>query len=475
MRVDLKLTRIGYVVLLALLTTALLIGGCSNNDDDGDGEADDNTSTVSRADVVNTNADIAFAAYDDSLVTAVALQQAIEAFLANNAPDEAALQAVKDAWLEAREAYQPTEVYRFRVGPIDALRDDGSIGDDGDGPEGRINGWPLGEGFIDYVADGIQPEDDDGPETPGSTDPVMPNMIADMANVQAITKEVIKDFVEFGDDERNLSSGYHAIEFLLWGQDLNAGQSAWGEPSYTRDASAGQRPASDYNRAGGCTSGLGNPQLDAICQRRGDYLQAAADLLVDDLQRLVDAWNPNGAGNYYASFTDPANVDTSLAKILQGMGRLGFGELAGERINIARRNDSQEDEHSCFSDNTHRDIFLNVLGIQIQYLGSYTDVDGDTVAGPGVMDLLAEADADLAEQLRVALEASLAQAGAINQRALDGVPFDLQIQEGPNNPDLVGIIQALVAQTGLIEDAIQALDLATEDLGQDTEEPIGAL
>jgi uncharacterized iron-regulated protein len=53
-----------------------------------------------------------------------------------------------------------------------------------------------------------------------------------------------------------------------------------------------------------------------------------------------------------------------------------------------------------------------------------------------------------------------------------GKPFDQQIEEGPDNPDIKGLIAALVRQTALIERAIQALDLETGDLEQDTEEDI---
>src|SRR5690606_12743489 len=161
----------------------------------------------------------------------------------------------------------------------------------------------------------------------------------------------------------------HAIEFLLWGQDLNAD----GTPGFGgRDMTAGIRSYTDYLPEGaGCTNGN--------CTRRGQYLLAAVDLLIEDLDRVAQAWNPNG-GVHYGPFVAGGKV--SLGKILEGMGRMGFGELAGERMNIALVANSQEDEHSCFSDNTHRDIFLNALGIQYAYLGRYTRTDGTLLSGP---------------------------------------------------------------------------------------------
>ncbi|MEM7217441.1 MAG: imelysin family protein [Pseudomonadota bacterium] len=417
---------------------------------------------VTRDDVVRTNANIAYASYGDSLLTALELRDALAALVAS--PTEDTLAAAKSAWLASREPYGQTEVYRFRVGPIDALLGDGTIGEEGDGPEGMINAWPLGEALIDYVANDV--DGDAGPEIPGSVATVNDNIIADTVGIPTITAQVIRDNFELGGDERNVTSGYHAIEFLLWGQDLNTD----GSGSGTRDASGGQRPATDYSADGSCTSGI-NPAVADICSRRGDYLLAAADLLIEDLESIVDAWNPNGTGNHYADFV--AGGDASLAIILEGMGRLSFGELAGERMNIALRTNSQEDEHSCFSDNTHRDIFLNAKGVQNSFRGDYTRVGGEVVSGAGFDDLLlAEGMAELSNTLRAALEDTMIKVGVIDQEAKAGVPFDNQIQIGINEPNISGAIVALATQTGAIEDAIVGLNLTTGDLRQDTEEDI---
>src|SRR5688572_18875849 len=143
------------------------------------------------ADALSNYADIVYASYSDSLETAQALDDAITSFVA--APSAAGLIAAQDAWRAAREPYLQTEVYRFYDGPIDNPED---------GPEGLINAWPLDENYIDYV---------DGPngDTAGMiNDPQMP-----------ITEESILEANE-GIDEKSISTGYHAIEFLLWGQDF---------------------------------------------------------------------------------------------------------------------------------------------------------------------------------------------------------------------------------------------------------------
>ena len=456
------------LTLVAGLGLLMLLGGCeeeANLDEvnerlDRLEEPSEPPFVVSRANVVRTNANVAFAGYADAYATAVDLKDAIHTFVYG--PTESTLQAAKMAWLRAREAYQPTEVYRFRPGPIEDI-DDGMI-------EPRVNGWPLGEALIDYVADGI-PDGDAGDQmSVEAANIAYPgNIISDTVSLPTIDGDTIMPFVEFNDD-RNIGTGYHAIEFLLWGQDLNEGETMWTTP---RDDTPGNRPVSDYyqnTQQGMCTSGP-DPADHMICQRRATYLKVVANLLVDDLESLVDAWNPNGENNHYASYTHADNVNASLAGILQSMGRMGFGELAGERINIARANNSQEDEHSCFSDNTHRDILLNIVGIQNQYLGEYS-FEGDMVEGPGVYDLLMAVNPELAEDLRMALEDSIIKAEVIDAKAMAGKPFDQQIEEGPENPDIKGLIAALVRQTALIEQAIQALDLEAEDLEQDTEEDI---
>lgn len=456
------------------LGVVVLLGGC-DDDDDGIKEHEHPVTehehpapaepdpVVTSADVVRTNANIAFAGYGDAYATAAALKKEVDAFVAD--PTEMSFQAAKMAWLRAREAYQPTEVYRFRPGPIEDLSDDGHL-HEGEGPEARINGWPLGEALIDYVATGVPdgaPGGEESYDPAGEVGPVYPaTIISDTVNIPDITEAAIMDIVEIG-DESGIGTGYHAVEFLLWGQDLNERDTMmWTTP---RDDTPGQRPVSDYYQDDRCTSGP-NPAAAEICMRRATYLQVATALLVDDLKNLVDAWNPNGT--YYASYV--AGTD-SLASILESMGRMGFGELAGERINIARANNSQEDEHSCFSDNTHRDILLNVIGIQNQYLGEYS-FEGDMLKGPGIYDLLMEVDASLAEELRMAIEDSVIKAEVIDALAMAGMPFDQQIEVGPDNPDVKGLITALVVQTDLIEQAIQALGLTTGDLEQDTEEDI---
>ncbi|SFB82904.1 imelysin family protein [Pseudoalteromonas denitrificans] len=462
------------------LVCAAILSGCGGDDGkdgtngaQGDAGKDGVSVFVTTSDVVNTNAQHAYAVYSDSLLAAKALKAQLEVFVA--APTNENFTKAKEAWLDAREPYGESEVYRFREGPIDNL----TKNDAGDwilepeaGPEGAINAWPLAEAFIDYTIDM------DGAQNPESIASISVggNIISNLEEFPVINKEVLKS--SFGglneaQDEANVTSGYHAIEFLLWGQDLNE------DGTYTanRDYSAGYRKASDYytvendfeGKVGTCTSGEAGSD-NALCIRRGQYLIAAADLLIDDLQAVTNAWAP-GSGFHYNEFTKAENAKTSLAKILEGMGRLSYGELAGERMSIALRTDSQEDEHSCFSDNTHRDIYLDAKGIQNAFLGSYTRDTGENLQGASIYDLLVvEGHPELANKLRSALELTMAKAAVIDTNAKMGTSFDLQIQLNEFKPAVTETIKALQFQTDVINEAITALEVTTSDLKQDTEE-----
>jgi putative iron-regulated protein len=362
--------------LLLLLTAAFLPTACGDDDDDGGlGDA--------RA-VLDRYADVARAGYGESLAGAQSLDDAIDAFVAD--PTAGTLEAARDAWLDAREPYGQTEVFRFYDGPID---------DAATGPEGRINAWPLDENRIDYTRD-----------EPSA------GMINDAAGFPELTGDIIAAENETP-GEKDITLGYHAIEFLLWGQDDD-------EPG----TGAGTRPHTDYVDGG----------TAANQARRRDFLVAVSQLLVEDLQSVVDAWDASAAYG-----TEWAGVDAveGLRRMLTGMGSLSGAELSGERMTVALENRDQEDEHSCFSDNTHRDVYLNALGIQNVYLGRFGDDDG-----PGLDELVRARDPDLDARMQSELEASLAAIQAIPE------PFDVAIDDDDEGRALVqAAIDALRTQT----------------------------
>lgn len=382
--------------------------------------------SVAARDVLTTYADIALAGYEDSLTTVNALKSAIDTFL--GAPTDENLVKARTAWLASRNPYQQTETYRFG----NAIVDDW---------EGRVNAWPLDEGLIDYVDTSYYGMESD------SNDLYTANIIADSellingetVNVSTISPEMISDTLhEAGGNEANVASGYHAIEFLLWGQDLNG-----------TDAGAGDRAASDFDPAN-CTNGN--------CDRRRDYLTAATDLLIADLEEMVANWVDGGAGR---SSVLNGDEKASLSTILTGMGSLSYGELAGERMKLGVLLHDPEEEHDCFSDNTHNSHFFDARGIQNVYLGKYTRVDGSVVEGPSLSAYVTAVDASLDAEMQSKLSATMDRMGELVARAETMEAYDQMIGEGnaEGNAVVQAAIDALVDQTTSIERIVAALDL----------------
>ena len=407
---------------------------------------------------LSTYATIASANYQDAWKDAKTLQKAINAFAAN--PTATTLQAAKDAWLASRESYGSTEIFRLSNGPIDA--EDGWVAEAYGGLEGEVNSWPLDENLIDYTVDANYKRtsgnviDTKGMFTPGGED-------AHSVNVSKITPEVLGELNVNGGDA-NVASGYHAIEFLLWGQDQDYSNMI--EDKITNGPmTAGQRPLSDFT-------------TDKLKQRRLDYLTAAADKLVADLATVSSAWNTKVSGNnglYRAALLDKLSGDekskniptaTSLKQILAGMGVFSKSELANERIAVAVLTPSEEDEHSCFSDNTHRDIAMNYQGIKNVLTGEYK---GKKV-GPAFLDNLSSDEQAEIKKLMADIEMRIAK---INTLATTTMHFDYQIH--PENEESVQNIVTLKNELRRLGDQMvtvasaYGISLTTNDV-TDTEE-----
>ena len=380
------------------------------------------------AEVVKTYADIAAAGYGDSLSTAKALQAAVDALIAT--PSEETLKAAKDAWLAARAPYQQTEVFRFG----NAIVDDW---------EGKVNAWPLDEGLIDYVAEGSAENEENALARLNVIATPKFTLSGTEIDATVITPALISDTLQEADGiEANVASGYHAIEFLLWGQDLNG-----------TEAGAGNRPYTDYVQGDGCTGGN--------CDRRAAYLKAATDLLVSDLEFMAAQWAEGGEGR--AAVT--ADPNAGLLAMLTGMGSLSYGEQAGERMKLGLMLNDPEEEHDCFSDNTHNSHYYDGMGVRNVYLGSYTRVDGTVVSGPSLSELVAAKDPAVDTQLKIELDATMTALGAIKTAAEGGFSYDMMLAPGNKEGEalIMGGVNALVTQTKSIERAVAALGLTKID------------
>jgi len=354
---------------------------------------DDEPASDNRSQVIENYGDIVLANYQDAYTKAQELDAALKTLVSS--PSQNTMEAARQAWIDSRPSYLQTEAFRFYAGPID----------DDEGPEGSLNAWPMDEAYLDYV------QGDDNAGIINRTD-LFPEL----------TEELLRDLNE-RDGETNITTGYHAIEFLLWGQDLNQSPS-----------SAGMRPFTDYSTA-------------ANAERRGQYLLLVSNILLEDLQYLIDAWQP-GQNNFRKSFE--ADPTVAMRKILNGLKELSGGELGGERTEVAYTTRDQEDEHSCFSDNTHNDHIYDMQGIINVYRGSYTRIDGSVVSGASLADFIQKADVERDANIQAQLDLCMQNLQAILP------PFDQAINNESERQKLRKAIDDLLV---LADEFLFALDL----------------
>jgi putative iron-regulated protein len=389
--------RLAGIVAIAASFTLL---GCART------PADD-----ARRPIVENYANIVLAIYEDSLTTVGALDAAVDALLAD--PSETTLAAARQRWIESRAPYSRSEAFRYYAGPIDREG----------GPEGQINGWPLDENHIDAVI----------VEKYGAAPGI--DIIGNREEFPQITPDLIADQNEAG-GEKNIASGYHAIEFLLWGQDLN-------DPP----ESAGQRSFEDF---------VTNGDSNSIAARRGTYLKAATTLLLRDLESVAQEWRvaPAGTQNYRTSFVG-GDVYTGLKRMLTGIITLGEVEMASERLNVPLLSGDQEEEQNCFSDTSIEDLRANAAGIDSVYFGTYEALDGRTIKGPSLAEAVRAADPRIADEVEARIVRTRETLAAINN------PFDREIQ--PDNEAGRARVQAAVdslhAQTQSLMRAATALQI----------------
>ena len=375
--------------------------------------------------VVKHYAELAHAKYEDSLITAKQLDKAIDALLAN--PSDKTLKAARAAWIRARVPYSQSEVYRFGNPIVDDW-------------EGDVNSWPLDEGLIDYVDKSYGTESDENPL-------YVANVIAnktikiDGKDVDAshLTPDFLKSLNSADKVDANVATGYHAIEFLLWGQDLHG-----------TGPGAGERPYTDYDQKN-CTGGN--------CDRRAEYLKSASTKLVADLQEMTDNWKPDGAATKHVE-EDPK---AGLVAILTGMGSLSYGELAGERMKLGLLLHDPEQEHDCFSDNTYNTYNNDIVGIESAYTGKYTRIDGKKMTGPSLHDLVVQKDKAADKEMMDKFAATNKAATVMVKRGENVEKYDQMIGEGNTEGNAVvqHVIDGLLDQTKSIQRVIAALDLGT--------------
>jgi putative iron-regulated protein len=333
---------------------------------------------------IEAYADLVSASYQAAVSAAQPLDQAVDELLAN--PSEDSLKAAREAWVKSRQPYLETEVFRFYDGPIEEI-------------EGRINAWPMNEAAIDYVKD----------------DP--------KAGLINSDKDLTLDAIiaaNQADDEANVTTGWHAVEFLLWGQDFSAD-------------GPGARPASDYTP--------GTPAND----RRREYLRLVTSQLIADLASLSTAWSPDRGDGYAAKFKALPQRE-AVGRMLNGMAILAGFEFMSQRLAVALDSGDQEDEHSCFSDTTHQDFVHDLKGIQNVWTG-----DGAGKERAGLDELVKSIDPATAENVTVLLKDAETRIAAL------GNPWDKVLASPEGSPERKAAEDAVTA--------LQALGKGLTDAG----------
>jgi putative iron-regulated protein len=322
--------------------------------------------------------DLVQKSYQKSADDAAALEASVDGLLAN--PSQVTLDAARRAWIAARPAYLRTEAFRFYSGPIDRV-------------EGEINSWPVNEAYIDYV---------DGKANAGLIND--PKVKLDVDFLESVNQK---------QDEADVTIGWHAVEFLLWGQDLSV-------------EGPGNRPFADY-----VAGHLNN-------DRRRSYLKLVTSHLTKELAELAAEWDASNAKSYGAEFKKFPQRE-AIGRIVNGMAILAGYEFMSERLAVALDSGDQEDEQSCFSDTTKQDFVNDLEGIKAVWTKAR------------IVDLVAAQDVALAKKVDALF------ADAETKIAALGDPWD-QVLVSPKDSASRRAAEAVVV-------ALQSLGAGLKEVG----------
>jgi len=301
-------------------------------------------------DFVETYASIVHAMYNDAHTEALNLQETIDLFISN--PTIPGLEACKEKWVLAHIPYSQSEGFRFAFGAID---------DSANNYERRLNAWDFNPARIDYM--------EGSPQS---------GIINDSVNYPSISAKRLLELNDQGGGQQ-ITLGYHVIEFLLWGEDVTA----------LEDELPGLRTFSDYVIADSNANSA---------KRRGAYLKVCVDQLVIDLKSLSDEWSPSVQNNYRNEFLN-LNPKKATRYAMTGLVNFSQFELAKYRLENALGS-LEGDEESRFSDNSHRDLYFNSVGLRSVFNGRYGRVDSTYVEGFSLNDLILSLEPQMAARAK---------------------------------------------------------------------------
>lgn len=381
----------------ALLAFAAL-SGCDSEPDD--------FNTVDK--IADNHANIAYAAYSDSKSAALALQESINNFIA--APTEENLLIAKAAYKVLRVPYQQSEIMRF-----DSIITVGENLDADGGPasvdewEGQVNAWPLDENHIDTIIAG-----------------------SEVIDIALLISQNGAD-----DNDANVTTGIHAVEYMLWGSDLHG-----------TEAGSGERPASDFAIGGMCA--------DSDCERRAEYLSAAINLLVTDLTEMADEWSPEAKTTSGTLAFNFLNSPLAIDYMVGSMITMATDELASARMGSGLALGDPEEEHDCFSDLSHIAIYHNFQGVKNAFYGTYQS-DTNDISGASLAVLVnskSGATFDVVDTALTSIEDKMLQILNAGESETNPVKFDQIIGQSSSG------VERIIAESAVTE--LIALDTELE-------------
>lgn len=336
----------------------------------------------------------AYRVYDDAYQSAKLMYERIDALVQN--PSNETLLAARQAWQAARVPYSQTEALRFGHWFVDEW-------------EARVNSWPIDEGFIDYVDDGYLASE---------TNAWARANIIGSDSIAVAGREVPLNYIVFkqlqmlesvADVEAVIVTGYHALEFMLWGQDRHG-----------NGRGAGERPWTDFSLSA-CTDGAVAAVSEKPCRKRGEFVRTVAILLMRHLQEMREHWGA-GEGTPGTRLVQ-GDVDIGLMRILFGLSAMSAEELAGERMQVALLTHAPEEEQDCFSDDTHNSLWYNAKGIENFYYGRYGGRSAFSAPERSLSALAKRYYPDIAQELEQAFSQTREAMQRIREQGESGQQF----------------------------------------------------
>jgi len=328
-------------------------------------------------------ADIAHATYKDAVDGALELKATLEVFTDN--PTQLGLEACRDAWVLAHIPYSQAEIFTGAQGPVD----EGDVN-----YQVRINSWDFNPAFIDYLSDSLSA-----------------GLINDTASYPIIDGTLLNELHRASGDQVML--GYHVLEFLLWGEDDDV----------IIDQLSGNRPLADFELS---------DSTDLRPLRRRSMLLEVCDLLITDLEVLMNEWSSGSMNNYRYTFLNVYGAKKSSRLAMTGLVSFMQFELGRERILNTLQGMDANREESRYSDNTHRDVYFNTIGLLNIFEGTYGGADSSAaIEGTSLYQVMAEFSQEEADAIANLMDDIVDIAANIPQPYDYTVSLELETATGP--------------------------------------------